>query len=192
MTVEAITAAPSKFSSHWRSLRADLARMKEMRYSSPWSSAGFWAVTIYRLQCILRDGEPKWLLFPPRAVLAILRRFVSLITGIQISADARIGPGLLVPHPGSIWIDAYATLGSGCTVYHGVTLGEGPTGKGARIGDNVILSCQCSVIGRVNIGNGALVAANTLVIYDVPAGATAIGVPAKIIPGKPAVTKPSV
>jgi serine O-acetyltransferase len=62
------------------------------------------------------------------------------------------------------------------------TIGAGPRAGGATIGDHVYIGCHSSIIGAVTIGDDAMIAANSLVISDVPAGVTAIGVPAKMLP----------
>jgi serine O-acetyltransferase len=102
---------------------------------------------------------------------------------MDIDPAADIGPGLLIPHVGTIRVHGSTKMGADCALYQGCTIGAGPRGGGATIGDHVYISCNSSIIGAVTVGDGAVIAANTLVISNVPAVATAIGVPARIIPG---------
>jgi len=167
--------------SQWRALQADWTRFRSHGYTA-WSCEGFWALAIYRVQRILHSRRPAWLWIPARIVVGILSRLFNAYAQIHLSAYANIGPGTLIPHPGAIWINGLTTIGSGCTIFHGCTIGIGPLDGGATIGDDVFLSCNTCILGPVKIGDNALIAANSLVISNVPAGATAIGVPAKIVP----------
>jgi serine O-acetyltransferase len=182
MTYDKNTVKAWAGDSQWRALRADYARFRLQGYPA-WTTEGFWAVLIYRLQRMLKTTQPQWLWLPVRALVAILRRTFSMVTRTYISADAAIGPGLLVPHAASIRVQPHTRLGADCTILHGCTIGSGPLEGSATIGDHVFLSCHSTILGPITIGDGATVAANTLVISNVPARATAIGVPAKIIPG---------
>jgi serine O-acetyltransferase len=105
-----------------------------------------------------------------------------IITLIDIHPDAEIGPGLIIPHGGPIRVHGDTRIGADCALHHVCTIGAGPRPGGATIGDHVFIGCHSSIIGAVNIGDGAMIAANSLVISNVPAGFTAIGVPAKMLP----------
>jgi serine O-acetyltransferase len=171
-------------SSQWRAWRADFARFRMHGYSG-WGSEGFWALTVYRLQRIIRRRRPGWFWSPLRWGLRVVRKLLTMVTHIDIHPDAEIGPGLLIPHVGPIRVHGNTKIGADCSLIHGCTIGAGPGGSGAVIGDHVYISCQSSIIGKVTIGDGAMIAANSLVIANVPAGATAIGVPARILPPTP-------
>jgi serine O-acetyltransferase len=168
--------------SQWRALRADLARFQSQGYTG-WGSEGFWALTVYRGQRALKGARHKWILAPVRVILLVLAKILSVITHIGIDEEAQIGPGLLIPHSGPIRVHGRSKIGADCCLSHVCTIGAGPTPGGAVIGDHVWIGCHSSIIGAVTIGDGATIAANSLVISNVPAGATAIGVPARIIPG---------
>ncbi len=111
-----------------------------------------------------------------------------MITHIDLDPAAEIGPGLLIPHVGTIRVHGDTKIGADCSLYHGCTIGAGPRPGGATIGDHVYISCNSSIIGAVTVGDGALIAANTLVIENVPVGTTAIGVPARILPATDGMT----
>jgi serine O-acetyltransferase len=112
-----------------------------------------------------------------------------MIMHIDLDPAAEIGPGLLIPHVGTIRVHGETKMGADCSLYQGCTIGAGPRPGGATIGDHVFMACNSSIIGAVTIGDSAFIAANTLVIDDVPANTTAIGVPARILPVADGMTK---
>jgi serine O-acetyltransferase len=170
--------------SQWRACRADLARFRQHGYSG-WGSEGFWALVIHRIQKVVRGRRPRWLCAPARLVLSVINKLFTMVTHIDIHPDAQIGPGLLIPHVGSVRVHGDTKIGSDCAIHHVCTIGAGLRPGGAIIGDHVYIGCHSSIIGAVTVGDGAVIAANTLVISDVPAGATAMGVPARILPPMP-------
>ena len=170
--------------SQWRACRADLARFRQHGYSG-WGSEGFWALVIHRLQKVVRQSRPRWMWLPARVVLAIVNKLFTMVTHIDLHPDAQIGPGTLIPHVGSIRVHANTKIGADCAIHHVCTIGAGPRATGATIGDHVLIGCHSSIIGAITVGDGATIAANSLVISDVPAGATAMGVPARILPPMP-------
>ena len=106
-----------------------------------------------------------------------------IIFGLEVPTRAQIGPGLVLMHTQGTVLGA-AVIGRNATIYQQVTLGAreadfffNPATR-PTIGDDVTLTAGAKIIGPVTIGNGALVAANAVVIHDVPAGAVAAGVPA--------------
>ena len=119
---------------------------------------------------------------PARLGLRIARKLFVIVTLIDIHPDAEIGPGLVIPHGGPIRVHGAARIGADCALHHVCTIGSGPQLGAANIGDHVFIGCHSSIIGTVTIGDGATIAANSLVIDHVPAGFTAIGVPAKMRP----------
>lgn len=131
-----------------------------------------------------------------------LGRFVShvsrVLTGIEIHPAAQIGEAVFIDHGMGVVIGETAVVGDGCTIYHGVTLGGTSLYKGSKrhptLGRNVVVSAGAKVLGGFEVGDGAKIGSNAVVIKPVPAGATAVGIPARIIPstaGESAdVTKP--
>lgn len=115
-------------------------------------------------------------------VLAVLQhRFWSVVTGADIPINTSIGGGLLIPHPNGIVIHSGVTIGPNCLILQQVTLGSNEAGGLPVIGGQVDIGAGAKLIGKVNVGNHAKVGANAVVLIDVPAHATAVGVPAKIL-----------
>ena len=104
------------------------------------------------------------------------------VSGIFLDRNTEVGEDLHFVHAGGINIHPDVKIGDRVGIMHGVTLGTGPDGRAPSIGDDVFIGSNASVLGGVTIGEGARVAANSLVVNDVPPGALAIGVPAKVVP----------
>ncbi|MEG0920981.1 MAG: serine O-acetyltransferase [Comamonas sp.] len=121
-----------------------------------------------------------------------LGRFISHIarwlTGIEIHPGAQIGRNVFIDHGMGVVIGETAVVGDGCTIYHGVTLGGTTLYKGAKrhptLGKDVVVAAGAKVLGGFEVGDGAKIGSNAVVIKPVPAGATAVGIPARIIPSK--------
>ena len=105
-------------------------------------------------------------------------------TGIEIHPGAKIGRRLVIDHGMGIVIGETAEVGDDCLIYHGVTLGGTGKDHGKRhptIGNNVLLSCGAKVLGPFKVGDNARIAANAVVLTEVPPDATAVGIPAQIV-----------
>ena len=104
-------------------------------------------------------------------------------TGIEIHPGAKIGKCLFIDHGMGIVFGETTEIGDNCTIYHGVTLGGTGKDTGKRhptLGDNVMVGAGAKVLGPINIGNNVKVAANAVVLKDIPDNCTAVGVPARI------------
>ena len=121
-----------------------------------------------------------------------LGRFIShcsrWMTGIEIHPGAKIGDRVFFDHAMGVVVGETAEIGDGCTIYQGVTLGGTSLYKGAKrhptLGKNVVVSAGAKVLGGFEVGDNAKIGSNAVVIKPVPAGATAVGIPARIIPSK--------
>ncbi len=105
-------------------------------------------------------------------------------TGIEIHPGAKIGRRLVIDHGMGIVIGETAEVGDDCLIYHGVTLGGTGKDQGKRhptIGNNVLLSTGSKVLGPFKVGDGARIAANAVVLKEIPENATAVGVPARVV-----------
>jgi serine O-acetyltransferase len=118
-----------------------------------------------------------------------LGRFIShisrLLTGIEIHPAAKIGDRVFFDHAMGVVVGETAEIGDGCTIYQGVTLGGTSLYKGEKrhptLGKDVVIGAGAKVLGGFTVGDGAKVGSNAVVTKPVPAGATAVGNPARII-----------
>ena len=121
-----------------------------------------------------------------------LGRFIShiarFLTGIEIHPGAKVGNRVFFDHAMGVVVGETAEIGDGCTIYQGVTLGGTSLYKGAKrhptLGKNVVVSAGAKVLGGFEVGDGAKIGSNAVVIKPVPAGATAVGIPARILASK--------
>jgi serine O-acetyltransferase len=108
------------------------------------------------------------------------------LTGIEIHPGATIGRRVFIDHGMGIVIGETAEIQDECTLYHGVTLGGTSWNKGKRhptLGKGVVIGAGAKILGPILVGDGAKIGSNAVVVRDVPAGATAVGVPARILLG---------
>lgn len=138
---------------------------------------GFHALSLHIVSHGLWKRNWKWL----ARFLSHITRF---LTGIEIHPGATIGRRVFIDHGMGIVIGETAEIGDDCTLYHGVTLGGTSWKAGKRhptLGRGVIIGAGAKVLGPITLEEGAKVGSNAVVVKDVPAGATAVGIPARII-----------
>jgi serine O-acetyltransferase len=138
---------------------------------------GFHALLIHRLAHRLWHGGLRWL-------ARFVSHFSRWITGIEIHPGATIGRRVFIDHGMGVVIGETAEIGDDTTLYHGVTLGGTSWNKGKRhptLGRNVVVGAGAKILGPVVVGDGAKIGSNAVVVKNVPPGATAVGIPAKII-----------
>ena len=142
---------------------------------------GLHALTLHRFSHWLWGLGLRWL---ARA----MSHFTRWITGIEIHPGATVGRCVFIDHGMGVVIGETAEIGEGCTLYHGVPLGGTSWNKGKRhptLGKGVVVGAGAKVLGPITIGEGAKVGSNAVVVRDVPPGATAVGIPARIVePGR--------
>ncbi len=175
----------------WRSVfKQDFDRYRENRAGqSSWivfvTEQALWALLQYRIaSAVYRSDLSSPIKRILLAVLTMWQKLIVILTGVTLPHSASIGPGVYIGHFGNIFVHKAAVVGSCCNISHGVTIGVGGWGitSGAPIiGDRVYIGVNAVVLGKTEIGNDAVIAANSLVVEDVPSFATVIGVPAKIV-----------
>lgn len=120
--------------------------------------------------------------------MQLLGRWVSQLaqrrTGVEIHPAAKIGRRLVIDHGMGIVIGATAEVGDDCLFYQGVTLGGTGAARGKRhptIGNNVMIGCGAKVLGPFKVGDNARIAANSVVLNEVPPNSTVVGVPGRVV-----------
>lgn len=139
--------------------------------------SGVHAILAYRVAHKLYLGKKY---FPARAVSQLAK----FITGIEIHPGATIGRGLVIDHGSGVVIGETAEIGDNCTLYQGVTLGGTGKDTGKRhptLGNNVMVGAGAKVLGPFRIGDNAKIAAGAVVLEEIPANATAVGIPARVV-----------
>ena len=102
------------------------------------------------------------------------------MSGAEIPIGCRIGGGLLLPHPNGVVIHPQAEIGPNCLIFQQVTIGATERGV-PRLAGHVDIGAGARVLGPINVGADVLIGANAVVVDDVPAGATAVGIPARVL-----------
>jgi len=139
---------------------------------------GLHALVLHRLAHALWTRGLRWL-------ARFTSHFSRWLTGIEIHPGAKVGDGVFIDHGMGVVIGETAEIGDGCTIYQGVTLGGTSLYKGTKrhptLGKDVVVGAGAKVLGGFTVGDGAKVGSNAVVTKPVPAGATAVGNPARII-----------
>jgi serine O-acetyltransferase len=162
-------------------LGADLRKKAEV-YELP-DTAGT------RMRMLLNDGSLAQVLFRSMSfcqrhrltiLSAVLYRLNAFLTGATIGRTADLGPGFVILHSVGVVINTNVRAGRNLVIYHGVTLGAEHGGVPV-LGDDVYIGAGAKIIGGVRIGSNVRIGANAVVTRDLPDGATAIGIPARVI-----------
>ncbi|QQZ37593.1 serine O-acetyltransferase [Pseudomonas sp. SK2] len=110
---------------------------------------------------------------------------IRIVYASDISLRSKIGPGLVIMHGHDIVIGSAVVIGENCKILNGVTLGNKDTESSVNqqpiVGDNVVIGSGAKILGSIVVGDGAKIGANSVIIKDVPSGATVVGVPGRLI-----------
>jgi serine O-acetyltransferase len=115
----------------------------------------------------------------------LVSQFARWVTGIEIHPGAKIGSCVFIDHGMGVVIGETAEVGDGCTIYQGVTLGGTSLYRGEKrhptLGEGVVVGAGAKVLGGFTVGEGARIGSNAVVVKEVPAGATVVGIPGRIV-----------
>lgn len=170
----------------WGQWRADWRA-----HGCDWTKPGFRAVAVQRFGVWRMSLEPKFLRAPFSMLYRMMYRHVRNVYGIDLSYSVKLGERVVIEHAGAIVIHGSAEIGDDCILRQGVTLGNRHMERpfdAPRLGKRVNVGAGAKILGAVTIGDDAQIGANAVVLRDVPAGATAVGVPARILEAKPSRT----
>ncbi|MEQ9000862.1 MAG: serine O-acetyltransferase [Coleofasciculus sp. B1-GNL1-01] len=163
----------------WQQIKEDWIAHKQ-----DWTKPGFRAVAIYRFGVWRMTIEPKLLRAPFSILYRALYRHVRNVYGIDLPYTVKLGRRVIIEHQGAIIIHGYCTIGDDCVIRQGVTLGnryrEHPL-DAPQLGNRVNVGAGVKILGKLSIGDDVNIGANAVVLTDIPAGKTAVGIPAKII-----------
>lgn len=175
----------NKFSADVARYRSKGSHGKEL-----WLNPAVWAIACYRLANWLSVARPFVLIrIPLKLVSFFANKFCEVFMEMCIDPQASIGEGLYISHIGGVHINPQAVIGINCDLAHRVTIGASAMGRqGAPVlGDEVYIGTGATLVGKIKVGSRAKIAANTLVMSNVPEGATVMGVPGRVVmqPPKP-------
>lgn len=152
-------------------------------YNGDWLRPGFQALAFHRFgnwaKGLGSNTLRKPLVLTSKALFIFARNFY----GIELPIAATIGKGVIIEHQGGIVIHGNSIVGDNCIIRQGVTLGirhMSELHKAPRLGNGVDIGAGVKILGGVTVGDGAKIGANAVVLKDIPANATAIGVPAQV------------
>ena len=146
---------------------------------------GFHALQLHRISHTLWRMRLRWL----ARFMSHLARF---FTGVEIHPGAVVGRRVFIDHGMGVVIGETAEVGDDCTLYHGVTLGGVSWNQGKRhptLGKGVVVGAGAKILGPFVVGDGAKVGSNSVVVKPVPAGATVVGIPARVVEHVPAAAR---
>ncbi|BAZ67767.1 serine O-acetyltransferase [Fischerella sp. NIES-4106] len=163
----------------WQQIKEDW-----IAHGRDWTLPGFRSVAVHRFGVWRKKIKPKILQLPFSILYIMLYRRIRNHYGIELLYTVRLGRRVVIHHQGTIIINAYAVIGDESQICQGVTLGSRYADRpydAPRLGKGVEVGAGAKILGKVTIGDYAKIGANAVVLCDVPPGATAIGIPAKII-----------
>ena len=163
----------------WAQIREDW-----VAHGRDWTKPGFRAVAIHRFGNWRRRIRSKLLRAPFSVLYRMLYRRARNVWGIELPYSARVGRRVVIEHQGAIVIHGSSVIGDECIIRQGVTLGNRTMDRpfdAPVVGCRVNIGAGAKILGKVVIGDGANVGANAVVVHDVPAGATVVGIPARVI-----------
>ncbi len=177
-------ATPAKPMGLWKQMRED-----HKTHQGDWTLPGFRAVAVHRFGNWRMRLRPKFLRAPFSILYRMMFRHVRNHYGIELPYDVQLGRRVKFEHQGAVVIHGNSVIGDDCVIRQGVTLGNRRPeqhDQAPRLGKGVSVGAGAKILGPVHVGDGAIIGANAVVLQDVPAGCTVVGIPARIIGSKSA------
>lgn len=165
---------PSNFREDWQTYDGDLFR------------PGLWVMAVYRFGRWRYGIRPRFLRMPFSFCYKIFAVAATIVIGVELPCETKIGRRLRIEHPGGIVISGDACLGDDVVLRNGVTIGLRRTGvRGSpTIGNRVDIGAGAKILGDIKIGDDVNIGANAVVLCDVPSNSSAVGVPARVKPAR--------
>jgi serine O-acetyltransferase len=163
----------------WQQIQEDW-----IAHGRDWTKPGFRAVAVCRFGVWRMSIQPKLLRAPFSWLYRSLYRKVRNTYGIDLPYTVQLGRRVVVEHQGAIVVHGYSTIGDDSIIRQGVTLGNRYLDRpldAPKLGARVNVGAGAKILGDVVIGDDANIGANAVVLKDIPAGKTAVGIPAKIL-----------
>ncbi|MDB5295082.1 MAG: acetyltransferase, partial [Phycisphaerales bacterium] len=162
--------------------QADLARYPRRPF---FKEQSIWAIAVYRFGRRVDRRKPGLFRRLAEKRYWLCYRIAETLTGISIPKSVAVGPGLKIHHFGNIFVHKDVVMGANCVLRQGVTIGNRfPDGPVPVLEDDVELGAYAQVLGDVRIGKGAKIGAMSVVLHNIPPYATAVGIPARVVPGR--------
>jgi serine O-acetyltransferase len=154
----------------WRTYNGDMLR------------PGLWVMAVYRFGRWRYRIRPRFVRVPFSFCYKLLAVAVTILTGVELPCETKVGSRLRIEHPGGIVVSGDACLGDDVILRNGVTIGLRRTGvRGSpTIGNRVDIGAGAKILGEIMIGDDVSIGANAVVLCDVPSNSIAVGVPAKV------------
>ena len=158
------------FQEDWRTYEGDILR------------PGLWVMAVYRFGRWRYGIRTRFMRMPFSLCYKVLAVTVTIVSGVELPCETRVGRRLRIEHPGGIVVSGDACLGDDVILRNGVTIGLRRTGmRGSpMIGNRVDIGAGAKILGEITIGDDVSIGANAVVLCDVPSNSIAVGVPAKV------------
>lgn len=160
-------------------LRRDAVRYRG--HGGWFASLGFWVGAVHRMGAYAHR-LPWPLGFPLRILYFLVKQPLRIVHHVELPAGAVIGPGLFMMHPFNIFVGAGTVIGSDCSLFQEVTIGNGPIPGEPVIGDGVVLFAGARVLGGITVGDRSEIGANCVVTRSVKPAMLILLPPAQVIP----------